>query len=245
MGAIGREQESFPLYNGRPPKNSAFDVRLFHPAFEKFSQRFHGTGKLAKEGNAAVHELLVLSANYYDTKNERREAIKPVLKTLLGGRDLEDTENLDRSSPDGTIFYSSGRIRGSVALLLFELKNEIGTGYSDATHQVGLLYRKYWVQKVTQTDSRDGNSLTGSLGHHQSKLLPHIPTNSNGIVVVRARRGVHRPACRSTPDSAVVVGPHARTQATVPGGHQALLSAVNGHQRAGRLLLSPGLHGHF
>ena len=34
---IAEQQEEYPLYNGRPAKNSAFDVRLFHPVLDRKS----------------------------------------------------------------------------------------------------------------------------------------------------------------------------------------------------------------
>jgi len=45
---------------------------------------------------------------------------------------------------------------------------------------------------------------------NQCQLLPHIPIGSHGIMVVRARRGVHRQAYRPAPDSAAVARPQYR-----------------------------------
>ena len=147
VDAIARQQEKYPIYNGRPPVNCGFDVRLFHPAFENFTKRCYGKEKLANEENAAVHNFLVCSAGYYANEKARQGEVTPILATLLGGRGLTDNINLDGTSADGTITYSSARTLTPIPLLYFELKNEIGAGDADATHQVGLLYRKFWSLK--------------------------------------------------------------------------------------------------
>jgi len=144
VGAIAKQQEKFPIFNGRPPKNSGFDVRLFHPAFENFSRRYRDAEELTRDDAAAVHKFLVCSADYYDTEKTRQRAVTPILETLLR-HEIGDTRNPDATSADGTILFTTSGTQ--VPTLLFELKNEIGAGDADATHQVGLLYRKLWSQK--------------------------------------------------------------------------------------------------
>ena len=145
MGAIAKQQKQYPLYNGRPPENRGFDVRLFHPAFENFSRRYHGAEELA--GNeGTVHKFMVCSADYYDNEKARQGVVTPLLETLLA-HDIGDIRNHpDETSANGTVlFVQSGT---QVPTLLFKLKNEIGTGDADATHEVGLLYRKFWSRKT-------------------------------------------------------------------------------------------------
>ena len=77
VGVIAEQQEQFPFFNGRPPENRGFDVRLFHPAFENFSRRCHGAEELASNGAAAVHRFLVCSADYYyyDSEKARQRVV--------------------------------------------------------------------------------------------------------------------------------------------------------------------------
>ena len=70
--------------------------------------------------------------------------VTPLLENLLG-HNIENFRNPDETSADGAIlFVQSGT---QVPILLFKLQDEIGTGDADATHEVGLLYRKVWSQK--------------------------------------------------------------------------------------------------
>ena len=149
------------------PKNCGFDVRLFHPAFENFSRRYRGAEELASDDAAPVHEFLVRSAGYYDTEETRQRVVTPILEKLLR-REILDTWNPDATSADGTIlFIPSGT---PVPTLLFELKNEIGSGDADATHQVGLLYRKFWSQKRVYR-----LSLFGALTHKPIRIPRAAP----------------------------------------------------------------------
>ncbi|KAF9645007.1 hypothetical protein BDM02DRAFT_3131401, partial [Thelephora ganbajun] len=118
-GVTTTKREKCSLHNGRPPE-IVVDVRLFHPAFEDFIRRYHGTEKLENR-KAPARNLLVCSAAYYNENKACQDAVTPFLTTLLGNRDLIP--------------------------LLFELKNEMSCGDADATHQVGLLYCKYWSYK--------------------------------------------------------------------------------------------------
>jgi len=130
---------------------------------------------------------MVHIADCYGTGEEPQDAVIPILNTRLGGRDLVNIGNPDHSSADGITLDTPIQCP-TPAALLFESKNNIGAGDAAAgTHQVGLLYRKYWIQKeVTPAVSRNGHPLTGSLGYYLRKLLPHIPTGSNGIMVMGA-----------------------------------------------------------
>lgn len=98
--------------------------------------------KLANEEVAAAHNFLVCSADYYDDERTRQDAVTQSLETLLR-RDFEDIR-----SPNGVLSkraaaFSITQSYAQVPLLLFQLKNEIGAGCADPTHQVGL-YRKHW-----------------------------------------------------------------------------------------------------
>ena len=176
LGVIAKQQEQFPLYNGRPPKNCGFDVRLFHPAFENFSRRYHSAEELASNEAAAVHDFVVCSAEYYDSDKARQEAVTPFLETILG-HDIEDIGTF----VGGTILFTqSGTL---LPILLFELKNEIGAGDADATHEAGLLYRKFWSEKKVYHPpfSLQGHSLTSPSGSQRAcQLLLRIPVDSHG-----------------------------------------------------------------
>lgn len=135
VNTISNQQDKYPLYNGRPPDNCAFDIRLFHPVFENFSRQYHGSEKLANEEKAAAHNFLVGSAGYYETESARRDTAKPSLEVLLG-----------RSFMGGTIPCWDTQNGLLVPLLFFDVKNEVGTGGADITTQVGLSYREHWSQ---------------------------------------------------------------------------------------------------
>ena len=211
MGAIAEQQEQFPLFNGRRPENRDFGVRLFHPTFENFSRRHNGAdGGLASNGAAAVHKFLVCSTDYYDNEKARKRVVTPLLETLLG-RKIGNTQNPDETSSDGTILFMGSGIQ--VPTLFLELKNGIGAGDADATCEVGLLYRKFWSQKEVYRLSPFARALTQQPTRipEAGQLLPHIPGDSHGIMVMRAWRGVHRKAYRPALDSIAVAGPCPRT----------------------------------
>jgi len=175
VASIAQQQEAFPLYNGRPPQNCGLDIRLFHPVFENFTQCFHGTEELVNEEEEAVHNFLVGSANYYDTEEARWAVVIPFLQTLLG-HNITKVQGPSRTSASGTILFSVAQSKIDVPLLLFELKNEIGTGDVDATHQVGLLYRKHWSQMKVHhlSPSRGACLLTSS--HQDRSCASCCPT---------------------------------------------------------------------
>jgi hypothetical protein len=139
--AIPKQQRKYPFYNGRPPENSGFDVRLFHPVFGNFCRRYRGNEGPTEEKEAAVRDLLVFSANHYEGEDARQATVKPVLDILLG-RHLEDIRNPDGTYADGVLAYSSVLVP-----LLLELKNEVGADGSDLTFQAALTYRKYWSHR--------------------------------------------------------------------------------------------------
>ena len=141
---VGDEQAKCPIYNGRPPTNCAFDVRLFHPAFENFSRRYHGTEELKKVDMASVHTFLVSFAEHYESEHELWRRITPYLNALLG-RDFADIEDPDGIHPDGAVVYTSGQTLFAAPLLVVELESEIGGGDADATMQAGLSYRRFWA----------------------------------------------------------------------------------------------------
>jgi len=156
---------------------------------------------------------MVHIADCYGTGEGPQDAVTPILNTRLEGRDLVDVGNPDHSSAGGIALYTPIQCP-TPAALLFESKNEIGAGDAAAgTHQVGLLYRKYWIQKVTPTVSRNRHPLTGSQGYYLRNLLPHIPTGSNGITVMCGWCSVHRLVYHSASDPVLVVGPQYKTVA--------------------------------
>jgi len=138
---IAQQQDKFPLYNGRPPEKYGF--RLFHPAFENFHRRYHGC-----ENKSAVLELLGYSADYYDNGDARQDAVTLILGPLLRCG-LGNKRDTDKTDVGGGILYSTANARTHevTALLFFEL-NEIGAGDSNATLQVGLIYRKHWSRHM-------------------------------------------------------------------------------------------------
>ena len=83
-----------------------------------------------------MHEFLARSAAHYETEKAHRDAVTPLLKTLLR-----------RGLAEGrTISYSTARTVVSVPLLFFKSKNKIDTGVGDATIRAGSSYHNYWLQ---------------------------------------------------------------------------------------------------
>ncbi|KAF9643837.1 hypothetical protein BDM02DRAFT_3272811 [Thelephora ganbajun] len=179
------KQDKSPLCNAHPPDTCGFDVRLFHPAFEDFNRQYHGAEKLANEEKTVVHNFLVRSADHYNDDKARQGAVTSSLTTPLGDRDLVGLRNTDGSSADGVITYPSARTGMRIPLLLFKLRTKWAVGTPTPQTKLDYCIAESWP----------------------CKLLPHIPTGSHGVVVVRPWRGVHRQAYRPAPDPVVVAGP--------------------------------------
>jgi len=74
------------------------------PTFENFSRQSLSTEKLVNEEGAA-HNFLVYSPDYYDSEKARRDAVVPLLGTLLR-REFGDFRNPDEHLRRGRrIFY--------------------------------------------------------------------------------------------------------------------------------------------
>ena len=95
------------------------------------------------------------SADYYDSDRARRDMVTPFLETILR-HEIGEIGSPDGTFADGAIFFVQSGTQ--VPILLFESKNEIGSGDADATYEVGLLYRKYWSQKKVYHPSRSSGT---------------------------------------------------------------------------------------
>ena len=94
-----------------------------------------------------VSSFLVTSCDLYATERERREALLPILNELLGQPITPGTLN-DGNSSDGicTAKVQLGESKVNALLMLWQLKNEIGTGMCDRSIQAAFSFTRWWPE---------------------------------------------------------------------------------------------------
>ena len=91
----------------------------------------------------ATTEYMKAASAVYKTEEERREALTPLLRNILGVN-IQMVANADKTTPDGVVEMLLGVLL--FLILLKEDKNEIGDGGSDPSTQAGLSLGHAWAQ---------------------------------------------------------------------------------------------------
>ncbi|KAF8577897.1 hypothetical protein K439DRAFT_1621781 [Ramaria rubella] len=135
------EQTKHPVLNGRPSYNYGPPIGLFHPVFNSFQATMTKEEPISAETYASVRSLFQASADIYENKMKRTDAITEHLAKLINDAFISAGEPNVLS--DGVLVQTCGV--SSAYLGILEVKNEIGTANSDPSIQGCLAYRKYWV----------------------------------------------------------------------------------------------------
>ena len=95
-----------------------------------------------------VSALLVTSCDLYASKCERRDALLPILKELLGRAIIPGNSSESGCNGDGICMtkVEMGGVGVSALLMLWELKNEIGTGGCDPSVQASFSFTRWWSE---------------------------------------------------------------------------------------------------
>ena len=143
------------IQNQRPAKTRGLPVTLFHPVFTQFLRNMHNPkyNHITHDYFNKVAQYMTASVDLYPSENDRRSAIRPIIENLLANGD--DIRRLSQVATD-----TGARVDGAIEIgfycpLVLEEKNEIGTGNTDGTIQVGLGHAKWATQnKVCRIVSR-------------------------------------------------------------------------------------------
>jgi hypothetical protein len=145
-----KEQVKRPVLNGRPFRNFGPPIGLFHPVFNSFhaALRDPNLSYEKTKTHSSIRALFEAFSNIYDTKEARIAAIDKPLVSLLGNSFLPIVVSGVKS--DGVIVEGCGAFNAYVAIR--EVKNEIGTAFTDPYNQASLSYRKYWANSARELD---------------------------------------------------------------------------------------------
>ena len=141
-----REQERRPIWNGRPSMNRGIPIQLYHPSFAKFlrvTRKDTGEINLTPADYSATHSLFHSSAMLYIDKAERLKAISIFIDKAIGY--MISSLYIPGVKASGAYRVLCDDIYALVALK--EIKNEIGTGGRDPSHQCGMGFRYYYAQE--------------------------------------------------------------------------------------------------
>ena len=140
-----RQQEKWPVLNGRPYNNCGPPIQLFHPVFSSFETAMESASPLVADAHLydTVRLFCQAAAQLYDTKDKRSDAIQQYLAALLG-RAFIIVEAPSVKS-DAVVLQSCGS--STAYLVILDLANEIGMGHADPCYRAGLAYRKYWADE--------------------------------------------------------------------------------------------------
>ncbi len=143
-----KSQIAYSIHDGRykadkPRTSVAPPVQLFHPAFGHFLDIMKSDHPLPDDLIRATTEYMKAASAVYKSEEERREALTPLLRNVLGVN-IQMVANADKTTPDGTVEMLIGLLL--FLILLKEDKNEIGDGGSDPSTQAGFSLGRAWAQ---------------------------------------------------------------------------------------------------
>lgn len=141
--ALIKQQNKYPILNGRPASTVGPPITIYEPVFSQFRAMNEGEPpvEISPKDYGFVKTLLTASAAIYSTEKERTSGIDAPMEGLLG-RPVCPTVLVDNSSNDGVIQIEIGEKTG--LLLVREIKNEVGMGHCDPCVQVAFSYSKWW-----------------------------------------------------------------------------------------------------
>jgi hypothetical protein len=124
------------IYNNRPPELTGPPIQIYHPVFATFIRElFDTTTTLLPRTLDMARELIDVSLEFYESELQRKAQLQKL--KFWDSISIESTDYiLDKSAihPDGsiTVHPPDGH---RTAILIVELKNEIGEGSSDPIMQ--------------------------------------------------------------------------------------------------------------
>lgn len=131
---------------GRPSSTTGPPITIYHPVFSDFVGLISSEDKeLSPRDVKAARQLMDAGAQFFESEAKRFRVIQPYLNVLLGDH-LTGAPGPYQCHPDGVLFIAQGNSDLLVPVLVFELKNEMGAGGSDATTQGSFSWRKLWAE---------------------------------------------------------------------------------------------------
>ena len=141
-------QRNEPIFITRPHSTRGPPITIYHSAFAEFRRNLKTRRDLGipPEYYKIVSSFLVTSCALYASERERRNALLPFLKLLLR-QTIKSGQLEDGCSSDGISVtkVSLGSMGIMALLLLWELKNEIGTGGCDPSTEASFSFTRWWA----------------------------------------------------------------------------------------------------
>jgi hypothetical protein len=142
LNAFRNEQETRPIWNGRPSGNRGIPIELYHRSFGRFLRAVTDESveiELTAEDYSAVHSLFAKSAQLYGNEAGRTQAVRVCLDKVI--RRQAGRIEVEGMRADGGCLVLCGN---EYALgHLEEHKNDVGTGGCDPSHQGAFDIRVY------------------------------------------------------------------------------------------------------
>ncbi len=136
---LEEEQGEAPVLDGPPPSQTGPPIGLYHPVFNSFMEGLKAKDPIPVQTRRSVRSYIELSARIYRSEDNRMLAIRPVLQDLFGGQLISRSERGVQSG--GVLIVECPEWTANA--LVFELKNEIGTGSVDPHTHCNRAYAKY------------------------------------------------------------------------------------------------------
>ncbi|CAG8682321.1 10353_t:CDS:2, partial [Dentiscutata heterogama] len=139
-----RTQETHPIFNGRPPKNTSPPIFLFNSVFGKFLNDYENeTLEIPSDIYTWTQDLIDGATKYYELECNRAKAFGERLSERIIPIIVQQYKG--KRACDGLAFV---KVENFLAYQLFlEVKNELGSGGCDPTVQGAIYYRDHWTQK--------------------------------------------------------------------------------------------------
>ena len=129
------------IYNLRPPKCRGPPVTLFHPVFSQFLSDYANCELIDSDKRyVEVLKFSEIVGQIYEDKSLRQKALRPFFTSLFDG--IQPISFLtDNGAIIDDVLFTDNREFGEKAIpIIWEYKNEIGTGGKDPSIQGGCGY---------------------------------------------------------------------------------------------------------
>jgi hypothetical protein len=148
-------QQRDPILISRPHSARGPPVTIYEPTFAHFRHNVKSRTELEipPDYYRIVIAFLVSSCDLYASECERRDALRPILKELLG-RDIISGISSEHGCDSDGICMTKVELGGMgmfALLMLWELKNEIGTGECDPSVQASFSFTRWWSENYVSS----------------------------------------------------------------------------------------------
>ena len=145
---LAHAQRRDPILNGRPHSACGPPITIFEPTFAHYRRDVAKATDLEIPSYyyRTVASFLVASSEIYASVAQRRAALLPILTELIG-QPISPGDAGDGYKSDGVCItkVDLGRKRIHALLLLWELKNEFGSGGGDPSVQATFSFTRWWA----------------------------------------------------------------------------------------------------